>query len=171
MEKKYTTKFITRTAILLALALIFQIGLKGVGQPLVGPLVNFVLIISACTVGTLSGVIIGTLTPIIAFVLGIMGFFPVVPFIIVGNILYVVLYNSISKKARRGGDVLGIVLASLIKYVFLSLSVRYVVVLFAIVPPKMIAVFSIPQLYNALIGGVLAIIVKAFLPKSMFLRS
>ena len=169
MEKKITTEFITRTAILLALALVFQIGLKGIGQPIVGPLINFVLIISVYTVGTLSGIIVGSLTPFIAFIFGIMGFFPVVPVIIVGNIVYVFCFFR--ERFTRGGDVLGIILASFIKYIFLALTVKYIVVLFANVPPKVIAAFSIPQLYNALIGGALALLVKAFLPKSMFIKS
>lgn len=171
MEKKITTEFITRTAILLALALVFQIGLKGIGQPIVGPLINFVLIISVYTVGTLSGIIVGSLTPFIAFIFGIMGFFPVVPVIIVGNIVYVFFFSFFRERFTRGGDVLGIILASFIKYIFLALTVKYIVVLFANVPPKVIAAFSIPQLYNALIGGALALLVKAFLPKSMFIKS
>lgn len=171
MKKRITTEFITRTAILLALALAFQIGLKGVGQPLVGPLVNFVLIISVITTDVLSGVIVGSLTPIIAFVFGIMGFLPIVPFIIGGNILYVLTFDLFRKRLEKWGNVLGLVLSSTIKYAFLAITVRYLVTLFAAVPPKVIAAFSIPQLYTALIGGALALIISKFLPKSLFMKS
>jgi len=167
-----TVSYITRTAILLAIALIFQIGLKGVGQPLVGPLVNFVLIMSALLVGTISGIIVGCLTPLIAFSLGIMPLFPIVPFIMAGNSLYVIFFNLLrGRNEKKSGEWIGIIIASLVKYAFLVLTVRYVVTLFVKVPPKVIATFSIPQLYTALIGGALAIIVKRFLPKSMFLNN
>lgn len=171
MDNKITTEFITRTAILLALALVFQMGLKGVGQPLVGPLVNFVLIISVITTDVLSGIIVGSLTPLIAFVFGIMGFLPVVPFIIGGNILYVLSFDFFRKRLQKTGNVFGIILSSIIKYVFLTITVKYLVTLFAVVPPKVIAAFSIPQLYNALIGGSLALIISNFLPDSLFYKS
>lgn len=171
MKRELTVPYITRTAILLAIALIFQIGLKEVGQPLVGPLVNFVLIMSVLLVGTISGIIVGCLTPLIAFSFGIMPFFPIVPFIMIGNSLYVIFFNLFKGRNEKLGEWIGIICASLIKYAFLALTVRYVVNLFVKVPPKMIAAFSLPQLYTALIGGVLAIIVKRFLPKSMFLNN
>ncbi|WP_132994945.1 ECF transporter S component [Sporanaerobacter acetigenes] len=171
MDKKMTTEFITRTAILLAIALVLQMTLRGVGQPLVGPLINFVLIMSVYLVSVGSGIIVGCLTPLLAFAFGITPFFPIVPFIMIGNVLYVTFFNFFKNRIKRVGDIYAIIFASLIKYAFLTISVRYIVVLFAKVSPKIIAAFSLPQLYTALVGGVLAIIVKRFLPKSMFLHS
>ena len=63
-------KFFTRTAILLALTLAFQM-LK-LPQPMTGPAVNAMLFISTAAVGIWGGVIIGALTPWIAFINGIL---------------------------------------------------------------------------------------------------
>lgn len=168
MSKKITTNFIAKTAMLLAIALVFQIGLKGVGQPLVGPLVNFVLIMCVYLVGTLSGVIVGLLTPLIAFFFGIVPFFPIVPFIMVGNVLYVSFFSFFKERLSSFKEIISIVLSSIIKCLFLAISIRYIVVLFVELPPKIIAAFSLPQLYTALIGGFLAFIIKRFLPEDMF---
>lgn len=85
-------KFLTRTAILLAITLIFQF-LK-MPQLITGSIVNAMLLIAAGTVGMWSGIIIGLLTPVIAFLVGIMGFPLMIPFIMVGNGLYVMLFST-----------------------------------------------------------------------------
>lgn len=155
------TVFLTRTAILLALALIFQIGLRALpfAQPFVGPLVNFVLIFAAIFVGTLSGVLIGILTPLIAFVVGIMPLFPVVPFIMIGNALLVIVFSIIKKIAGPYGEYIGVFCGALAKFAFLAISVRHIITLFIKVPPPVVVALSLPQLYTALTGGLAAIIV------------
>ncbi len=168
MNNQSTTTFITRTAILLGLALIFQIGFRAFAQPLVGPLVNFVLIFSTILVGTSSGIIIGSLTPLIAFMVGIMPLFPVVPFIMVGNALYVVTFNSGKGRLGTYGEYLAFILAAFVKFAFLSFSIRYLVTLFVpVVPPPMIAALSLPQLTTALVGGGLAVVVAKAVTKAM----
>lgn len=158
MRKQSPTYFITRTGLLLALALIFQIGLRSLAQPAVGPMVNFVLIFSALTVGTASGVIIGMATPLIAFFVGITPLFPIVPFIMAGNALFVLCFNWIRRGLAMLPEVIGLVVASLVKFGFLAISVRYLVTFFVPqVPAPLVASMSIPQLYTALIGGALAI--------------
>lgn len=171
MKNRITTDFIAKTAMLLAIALVFQIGLRGVGQPLVGPLINFVLIMSVYLVGTLSGLIVGFLTPLIAFFLGITPFLPIVPFVIIGNCLYVFFFKFFKDKFNSSKEIISIIISSIIKYLFLAISVRYIVVLFVQIPPKVVAAFSIPQLYTALIGGILAFIVKTFLPEDIVSNS
>lgn len=171
LRDRITTEFIAKTAMLLAIALVFQIGLKGIGQPLVGPLVNFVLIMSVYLVGTLSGLIVGFLTPLIAFFFGIIPFLPIVPFIMIGNGLYVFFFKFFKDRLNSSKEIISIIISSIIKYLFLAISVRYIVVLFVQIPPKVVAAFSIPQLYTALIGGILAFIVKTFLPEDMISNS
>jgi len=82
-----SVRFITRTAILLALTVIFQS--FRAPQLITGTLVNGMLLISAGYVGMWSGVIIGLFTPVLAFLFGIMKFPPMIPFIMIGNALYV----------------------------------------------------------------------------------
>ena len=70
MENKNTTRWLTRTAILLAVALVFQLG--GFPQPISGPVINLVLYLAALINGILSGVIIGLFTPFVASLTGIL---------------------------------------------------------------------------------------------------
>jgi len=149
-------KFITRTAVLLAITLIFQF-LK-MPQLITGSIVNAMLLIAAVTVGMWSGVSIGLLTPVIAFLVGIMGFPLLIPFIMIGNGLYVVLFSIQKNK------LIGMIIGSLVKFIWLSLSVKYILQLFNVkVPLKIIQAFTTPQLITALIGGTLGIIVIALL--------
>lgn len=168
MKDRFSTTYIARTGLLLALALIFQIGFRYISQPLVGPLVNFTLIIGAGLVGTTSAIIVGCLTPLIAFFFGIMPLFPLVPFIMVGNALFVLIFNIIRRNMNILGGISGVIVAALVKFIFLAVSVRYFVILIIPkVPPKLIAAFSLPQLYTALIGGVLAIIIMKFIRRGV----
>ena len=84
---------LTRTAVLLALALVFQIGFTQFAQPAVGPLVNMTLLVAAVVVGSIPAIIIGCLTPLMAFLLGIMPLLPLVPFIMLGNAILIVSFN------------------------------------------------------------------------------
>lgn len=171
MKKNFTVQYIVRTGLLLAIALVFQIGVNPLGQWVVGPLVNFSLLISAALVGTLGGIIVGCFTPLIALLVGIVKLPPLVPFIMVGNAILVILFNLIRKKIPNIGNSAGIIVAALGKFAFLAISIRYLVVFFLPkVPKPLITVFTLPQLYTALVGGVLALITIKLLPKSMFLN-
>lgn len=171
-NKKVTTMYITRTGILLALALIFQLGFQSFAQPIVGPLVNLVLILSAALVGTLSGVVIGCFTPLIASMVGILKLAPMVPFIMIGNSILVILFNLVRKRISKGREYIGLVVAALGKFAFLAFSVRYLVILFMPkVPSQVIAAFSLPQLYTALAGGIVAIIIMKLIPKSFYMNN
>ncbi|WP_207644732.1 ECF transporter S component [Caloranaerobacter ferrireducens] len=168
-NRSITISFLTRTGLMLALALVFQIGFRAFAQPAVGPLVNMVLIMSGALVGTLSGIIVGCLTPLIAFFVGIMPKFPLIPFIMIGNALLVIIFNYIRNKTSKWGDYLGLIGAAFVKFVWLAFSVRYLVKLFMPkVPAKLIVALSLPQLYTALIGGFLAVLIIKMLPKNIF---
>jgi len=143
-------KFITRTGILLAAALVIQMG--GLPQPITGPLINTVLYLSALLVGSWSGVIIGICTPVIAFMRGILPapLGPMIPFIALGNGVLVVVFSLLKRKNK----VLGIILASLVKYLILFTAVSYIVD----VPDKIAQIMNLPQLFTALSGGAIAIL-------------
>ncbi|ABR46861.1 conserved hypothetical protein [Alkaliphilus metalliredigens QYMF] len=153
--------YIARTGVLLALALVFQIGFTGFAQPVVGPLVNMVLIMSVIKVGVTAGMMIGCLTPLVAFLVGIMGLFPVVPFIMMGNCLFVVLFHVMRKNKGRQWEYIALGIAAIGKAGFLAFSIRYVVVFFVPqIPPPLIAALSLPQFYTSLVGGLMAIVVS-----------
>ncbi len=142
-------KFITRTGILLAVALVVQMG--GFPQPITGPLINTVLYLAALLVGSWSGVIIGVCTPIIAFMRGILPapLGPMIPFIALGNGVLVIVFSLLKGRNK----ILGIIFASLVKYAILAVTVKFIVD----VPDKIAQIMSLPQLLTALSGGVIAI--------------
>ena len=159
MRSMTSTSYIARTGILLALALIFQVGFRSFAQPLVGPLVNMTLIMSVLSVGVASGLTIGCFTPLIAFFMGIMPLFPLVPIIMAGNAIFVSTFAFIRDRTSGMGEYIALAVAALFKFAFLAVSVRKLLVLFIPkVPPGIVAAFSLPQLYTALAGGIIAIV-------------
>jgi hypothetical protein len=148
--KNNKIKFITRTGILLAVALVVQMG--GFPQLITGPLINTVLYLSVLLVGSWSGIIIGIYTPVIAFMRGILPapLGPMIPFIALGNGVLVVVFSLLKRKNK----VLGIVLASLVKYAILATTVKFIVD----VPYKIAQIMSLSQLFTALSGGIIAIL-------------
>jgi len=161
------TKKIARTGLMLAVTLVFQIGFRQFAQPLVGPLVNMMLILTTLTVGLASGIFVGTLTPIIALIIGILPIIPMIPMIIIANVVYVCVFFVINNRfKKRAISILSVIVASCIKFGLLYGSVRLILPLFIeTVKPPIIAAFSLPQLYTALIGGFIAIIIYEFIKK------
>ncbi len=161
-----STKKLVQTALFLAITLIFQIGLGPFSQPLVGPAVNMMLIISTLLIGPIYAVIIGSLTPIIALAVGVIKLPILIPIIIISNALIVSIFG-IARKQQLVNKVGFLVLGAVAKFTFLALSARYILKFFLPkVPPQIIVAFTWPQLTNALIGGVLALIVYSALPKN-----
>ncbi len=149
------TKWLTKTALLLALTLVFQ--MIGFPQPVTGPLINMMLFISATISGLLGGILIGALTPWIAFVRGILPapLAPMIPFIMAGNAVLVVSYFGL----KRVNQYLAVIVASVIKFAVLALAVNFLVE----VPEQIAAMMQLPQLLTALAGGVLALVLLRLL--------
>lgn len=163
-------KFITRTAILLALAVVFQmlgryIPLGPNSNFIVGPLVNACLLIAASAVGLWGAAIIAFITPFAAILTGATIPLPFVPFIAIGNFLLVLCYYLLRKKR-----ITGLMAGALLKFSFLYAAVTIFLGL-AQVKPQLAAVmyftFGWPQLVTALLGGVIALIVTDYLKKSI----
>ena len=93
---KITTKILTRSAVLLALALVVQLG--KFPQPVTGPAINGILFIASAVVGPISGILIGLLTPIVAFAVGIMPFAPAMVIIMLGNATLAIVYGLLAKR-------------------------------------------------------------------------
>lgn len=168
LRRSKTMNQLARTSVLLALALVFQIGFNQFGPTIVGPLVNMTLLIAAAVVGSTSAILIGCLTPLMAFVLGISTFLPVVPFIMAANALLVLTFNLIRKRVKYYGNIVAMILAAFVKFAFLAISIRYFVTLFVdAVKPPMVTLFTLPQLTSALIGGTLALVISHYLKTFM----
>ncbi|AOQ22817.1 hypothetical protein MTAT_29020 [Moorella thermoacetica] len=151
------TRFLTTTALLLALTVAVQI--VGLPQPVTGPLVNAMLFLATLTVGMGGGVVIGALTPWIALIRGIVPPLvqPVTPFIMAANATLVIVFGLLA----RFNPWLGVIAAAVCKYGVFVLALKFILVL----PPKLAQAFQIPQLFTALAGGVIAVIVHKALPE------
>lgn len=152
----FKVRFLTRTALLLALTLVIQ--LLRLPQPITGTGVNFFLYIAVFMIGISSGSLIGLLTPIIALSFGIIGFAPLVPFIVVGNLSLVVVFGLIKNKNRY----LAVIMASAVKFLVLVIAVNLIIQ----VPPKAAQMMQLPQLFTALGGGALAIVINLLLERT-----
>lgn len=154
MKKVITTKMITRSAIILAVSIAVQ-SVK-LPQPLTGPLINALLLLAAGLAGPLGGVLVGVCTPLIAFLFGIMPFPPAVPVIMAGNSVLAIVFGWLIKR-----PVWGVVAAAFAKYGIMSIMVFYLLpALFQInIPSKVAASLTTPQLFTALGGGLLAVII------------
>ncbi|MBN2260837.1 MAG: ECF transporter S component [Clostridiales bacterium] len=161
------TKKLVQTALFLSITLLFQIGLGPFSQAMVGPAVNMMLIISTLLIGPSYAVIIGTLTPIVALMVGIIKLPVLIPIIVIGNALIIVVF-SLSKDKDIYSKIAFLVAASIAKFSFLALGARYILKLFLPnVPPAIIVTFTWPQLTNALIGGSIALAIYMALPKNI----
>lgn len=152
MIQQTKINWITRTAILLTIALVFQ--MAGFPQFITGPIVNAILYLAAMSIGWSGGVVIGICTPIIAAMRGILPppLAPLIPFIALGNGVLVVLFFWLQAKNR----ILGIIIASTVKFLILVTGVNLLVQ----VPPPVIQMMSFPQLITAVIGGLIALLVE-----------
>lgn len=170
-----TNNFLTRTAVLLALTVLFQ-SLRSiipmpanVSQYVVGSLVNLSLIVAAVIVGVKGGLIISIAAPFIAFFQGFQQNLVMVPKIALGNIAIVVVVALLYNKNK----ILALASGAILKFVVLYLAVvKITVPLFlADKPDKMKAAislsFSWPQLVTAAIGGLLALVVIPLVKKAI----
>lgn len=149
---------LTRAGLLLALALVIQM-LK-LPQYATGPSINAILLLAVPLVGGLAGAMIGLITPWVAVLTGIMAapMAPFSPFIMIGNVLLSVTFAAL----RRVNAWLAVAVAAVVKFVWLVASVRYLAALFHIkIPAPAVAMFQFPQLYTALAGGVVALLIMS----------
>lgn len=167
-------KKLTRSGLLLAMVLVFQVGGKTlaipqVSQYIVGPAINAILLISVHTCGIGWALALGILTPVTAFAVGQLAapMGPFIPFIMVGNILFVLVFWLL-KRYKVAGTIAGYIGGAFLKYVFLYYSALKLVPILNIGFPKkvystLVIMMGIPQLVTALIGGAAALIIIAII--------
>ena len=179
MNKKI--RWITETAIMVALLVTLQALTKGFGQLVTGSCVNAVLAVSVLVGGMSCGVTVALVSPVMAFLLGIAPQILTVPAIMVGNTVYVVLLRLIvgegsSSVAKR---VIAWIAAAAAK--FAALYIIVVKLICGVMAPSLLAAgtlkepmlkalpatFSYPQLVTALIGGAVALAIVPVLRKAL----
>ena len=168
---------LVKASFFLALAIVFQVIGKTVpqiSQIFVGPAINAILILTATICGGVYGILVGSLTPLLAWLTGQLpnAFGPFIPFIIIGNMLFVLSFIIVRKRGKYG-QYLGIIIGAFIKYIFLSVSASKLIPLLKLnIPTKManmlVIAMGIPQLITALIGGAFALILIEILRRRKF---
>lgn len=171
-------RWITETALMLALLIVVQAATKPLGQLVTGSCVNGVLAISALFVGGWSGVLIALVSPVLAFLLGLAPNVLVVPAIMLGNLTYVVLLFVLTKESVLSRIAAWLV-ASAAKFAVLYLVVSKIICGVAsswlmgqgLLKEQMLKVlpvtFGVTQLFTALIGGFVAILIAPVLRKAL----
>lgn len=175
MNKKL--RWITETAIMLALLVTLQTLTKGFGQFVTGSCVNAVLAVSVLAGGLTCGLTVALISPVLAFLLGIAPLAVTVPAIMVGNALFVVLLALLYKGRLYG--IPALLAAAAAKFAALYAIVVWLIcgvfspALLAagtLKPPMLQALpatFSWPQLVTALIGGGIALLIVPTLRKAL----
>lgn len=184
MNKKIL--WITETAVMLALLVALQAITKPLGQLVTGSCVNAVLAITVLVAGLSSGITVAVISPICAFLLGIASNFITVLPIMLGNTCFVILLHCLLGKSMKPlwKQPLALLSAAGAKFLVLYILVVKVICGLAsgallgkkignvvlLAPPmlKMLpAMFTWPQLFTALIGGTVAILISPVLRKAL----
>ncbi len=170
---------ITRTAMFLALAFVFQlfgrlVSLGDYNTFIVGSMVNACLIISTLTVGLWSGVAIAVLTPLTALFTvhsAVSAFLlPFAPFVALGNLTLVLSIYMFRNKNK----VVGLVTGAIVKFGVLIGSVNLCLYVIGgafnmkqpIAQKLATFMFSWPQLVTAILGGIISFAVIRAINKS-----
>ncbi|MDD4189210.1 MAG: ECF transporter S component [Eubacteriales bacterium] len=176
-EKMSKTQFITRTAILLALTLVFQylgrfVPLGPNSNFVVGPLVNACLLVAGAMVGLGGAAIISVLAPLFAALTNTTATAPFVllfsPFIALGNFVFVLFFVLFRKKGKAAA-ILGTGIGAVIKFLILYGGVILMLGVKKMPAPAATALtfmFSWPQLVTAAIGAVIAFAVIGALERA-----
>ena len=179
MNKKI--RWITETAIMLALLVTLQALTKPAGQLVTGSCVNAILAISALVGGLSCGITVALISPVLAFLLGIAPQILTVPAIMAGNAVYVVLLSLLADKSGKKmvKQVIAWIVAAVAKFATLYAIVVGLIcgvlseslLAAGVMKPPMLqalpATFSFPQLITALIGGAVALAIVPVLRKAL----
>ena len=165
MNIKKETRNMIFSALFLTLVVLIQIlgkNIPQINQFFVGPMVNAILLLTVYFAGLKWAILIGVLTPVLAFFSGVLAvpMAPFIPFIAAGNLLYSSIFALM--KDRKSGEFIGFMLASVLKFIFLFVSATRLIDLFAIgipepVKAKLAVAMGVPQLLTAMAGGFIAV--------------
>ena len=184
MSKKI--RWITQTAVLLALLIALQAVTKPMGQLVTGSCVNAVLAIAVLVSGLYSGLTLAVISPVLAFLLGIAPNFVTVLPIMLGNACYVSVLQWLLGKSMKpvwkqplalgaaAAVKFGVLYVLVVKFIcgtasgfLLGKKIGETVVLAPPMLQKLPAMFTWPQLITALIGGAVALLLVPVLKKTM----
>lgn len=176
MNKKI--RWITETAVMLALLVALQALGKPLGQLVTGSFVNAVLAVATLVAGLYSGISVALISPVLAYLLGIAPQILTVPAIMVGNTVFVVVLHFVAGKniIRRIAAWIGAAVAK-----FATLYAVVVWLICGVFAERLLAsgmlkepmlkvlpaTFGVPQLFTALIGGGVALLIAPVIRKAL----
>ena len=174
-------RWITETAVMLALLVSLQALTKPMTQLVTGSCVNAVLAVSALVGGLGCGITVAVCSPVLAYLLGIAPQILTVPAIMVGNCVYVLLLSLLCDKTGKHmlRQLLAWLAAAAAKFAALYAIVVWLIC--GVLADRLLAsgalkapmlnvlplTFSWPQLFTALIGGAVALVITPMLRKAL----
>ncbi len=170
-------RWLTRTAVLLALLIVLQAATMSLGQIVTGSCVNAVLAVAVLCGGLWCGVTVAVVSPVVAFLLNITPQVVTVPAIMVGNAVFVLVLHVADGKAiwRKvlawigGAAVKFGVLYALVVWIICGVASAGLLEAGVLKPPMLAALttkFGLPQLITALIGGGVAVLIAPVINKA-----
>ena len=183
---KEKTLWLTETAVMLALLITLQALTKPLGQLVTGSCVNAVLAIAVLLIGMSSGITVAVISPVCAYLLDIAPNFVTVFPIMIGNVCFVVLLRLIAGKSHKpvwkqpvalisaAGVKFGVLYLLVVKVIcgvasgaLLGKKLGDIVVLAPAMLKLLPTMFAWPQLFTALIGGAVALLIAPVLRKAL----
>jgi hypothetical protein len=161
---------LTRTSLLLALAIVFQtIGRSYpiLSQFFVGPIVNTIFIICLIMNGLGWSVLIAMLTPVLAWSLGQLPqpLGPIIPVIAIGNMTFILIFHlgsTFIKQKSLIADLASIICAAFLKFGAIFFGVKVILELLNLAPQAVKAatkLMGVNQFITALTGGIIALVI------------
>jgi len=176
------TKRLTRLVFLITMTVIIE--MLGLPQPITGPLVNMMLIVTTLLIGSAGGALLGFITPLMAMLRGQLPpfLFPMVPFIIISNFILVTCFSycrryfsqcAQANPLRSLPDWIGLLSGAFFKYAWLFLSAKLLLPIFLgrELPAKFLAAMALPQLITAITGGIIAFMIYNLLRTRIHIHS
>jgi len=172
MKRKFGTRELVTSAAILAICIVSQL-FKNMSVMITGPIINAALIIAVLSCGLVPAVILCVITPLTSFLITgspVIKALPVIiPLIMIGNAILVImvycLMNTLGKKKHNDGLIFGMVSGSVLKAVFMGLTISLGVI-GTMLPASLMKMqpllekqFSLIQLITALIGSLYAYII------------
>ncbi|MCL2158476.1 MAG: hypothetical protein FWH48_03620 [Oscillospiraceae bacterium] len=165
--------WIAQTAIFVALLIGGQAATASFGQLVTGSWVNAMLIISVMTCGLASGLTVAALSPVFAKLFGIGPLWSIIFFIMAANAALVLTWHLIGNMKFANVHlvrILALCAAAICKFLVLYIGIVQLAVPFLLNLPEpqaaaVSALFSLPQLITASIGGAIAIAILPAIEK------
>lgn len=167
-----TTKYITRAAVILALTIALQFGIRVIVPSVppfnivnlfvVGSIINLGLLLATETTGLWAGIVIALAAPVTAWLQQHLPSPAMVPAVMAGNVILVVVYWLATRNNTRPSWIrwLGLLIGAAAKMAFLYYTIGAIVGTLSALPPTAAAFirfsFSWPQFVTAVVAGFLS---------------